>query len=251
LAYASYAMGSKEPNRDDFEVKGAAPLPEFLHDFELGVERKSKRGSWSGNLYYMRYRNQLVLVGNINDVGAYTRTNVPNSYRLGLELQGRMALHRSVILSGNLTLSSNKINDFTERIDDYDNGGTKNNFYKSSDISFSPSVVSSGTLEIIPFKQASLSFTGKYVSRQYLDNTSQRSRSLNPFYVQDIRISYQLEKKFFRSTDFILQLNNVFSKKYEANGYTFSYISGGQQVTENFFFPMAPFNWMLGVNIRI
>jgi iron complex outermembrane receptor protein len=222
-----------------------------MHDFELGVERRSRRWFWSSNLYYMRYRDQLVLVGNINDVGAYTRINVPNSYRLGLELQGKLELHRKVHLSGNLTLSRNRILDYTERIDDFDNGGTKDDFYKSTDIAFSPAVVGGGTLEIIPFKQASVSFTGKYVSRQYMDNTSQRSRSLNPFYVQDIRLSYQLSKRFFKSTDFILQLNNVFSKRYEANGYTFSYIAGGQQVTENFYFPMAPFNWMLGLNIRI
>ncbi len=251
MAYASYAMASKEPNRDDFEVRGAQPRPEFLHDFELGVERRARRWSWSGNLYYMLYRDQLVLIGNINDVGAYTRTNVPNSYRLGLELQGKLELTAAVRLSGNISLSRNKITNYTERIDDFDNGGTKDNFYPSTDIAFSPSLVGGGTLELIPFQKASVSFTGKYISRQYLDNTTQRSRSLNPYYVQDIRMSYQLNNKLFRSTDIILQLNNVFSKKYEANGYTFSYIYGGQPVTENYYFPMAPFNWMLGVNIRI
>ncbi len=251
MVYASYALGSKEPNRDDFEVKGAQPRAEFLHDLELGLERRARRWSWSSNIYYMRYRDQLVLVGNINDVGAYTRTNIPRSFRLGLELQGKWEIHRSVLLSGNLTLSRNRILDYTELIDDYDNGGTKSNNYRSADIAFSPAVTGGGTLEIIPFKQASVSLIGKYVSRQYLDNTSQRSRSLNPYYVQDIRLSYQLTNKVFKSTDIILQLNNVFNKKYEANGYTFSYIYGGQTVTENYYFPMAPFNWMLGINIRI
>ncbi len=251
MAYASYALGSKEPNRDDFEVKGQQPKPEFLHDFELGVERRFRKTSWSVNGYYMRYRDQLVLVGNINDVGAYTRINVPSSYRLGLELQGRAELHRAVQLSGNLTLSRNRILNYTERIYDYDNGGTKDNFYRNSPIAFSPAVTGAVILELVPFKQASVSISGKYISRQYLDNTGQKSRSLNPYYVQDLRLSYQVKNKLFRSTDFILQLNNVFSKKYEANGYTFSYLYGGSLVTENYYFPMAPFNWMLGVNIRI
>ena len=89
----------------------------------------------------------------------------------------------------------------------------------------------------------------KYVGRQYLDNTSQKSRSLNPYYVQDIRLSYLIENKIFKAANIILQLNNVFNKKYESNGYTFSYIAGGL-TTENYYFPMAPFNFMVGVNIK-
>ena len=90
----------------------------------------------------------------------------------------------------------------------------------------------------------------KYVGRQYLDNTSQRSRSLNPYYLQDIRLSYLLEKKIFKETNMILQLNNLFNKKYEPNGYSFSYVYGGSLTTENYYFPMAGFNFMLGVNLK-
>ena len=250
-AYASYAIGGKEPNREDFESGiTQQPKKEFLQDIEMGFENNKKAFSYSANFYYMKYTDQLVLVGNINDVGAYTRINVPNSYRLGLEIQGRLTLCKYANITANLSISKNKIQNFTELIDDYDNGGTKSNFYKSTDIAFSPSVITGGAINFFPIKNAAISLISKYVGRQYMDNTSQQSRSLNPYYVQDIRLSYLMEKKFFKATNFILQLNNVFNKKYEANGYTFSYIYGSL-TTENFYFPMAPFNFMVGINIKL
>lgn len=248
--YASYALASHEPNRDDFESNATQPKPETLHDFELGIENRNRDWFYSANIYYMYYYNQLVLVGNVNDVGAYTRTNTPNSYRMGIELQGSIALGKYVNIAANATFSKNKIKNYTEKIDDYDIGGTKDNFYKSPDISFSPSVVAGGSINFTPAKNAEISLLGKYVSRQYLDNTGNKGRSLNPYYLQDARLSYTTEK-LFKSTSIILQLNNLFNKKYEANGYTFSYVYGGAVTTENFYFPMAPFNFMLGVNVKL
>lgn len=251
MAYASYALASHEPNRDDFESVNSEPRPELLQDIELGVERRRKGSFYSANIYYMKYHNQLVLVGNINDVGAYTRTNVPNSYRLGIELQAKVELTDFANISANCTLSENKISNYTELIDDFDNGGTKNNFYKSTDISFSPAITGTGSINFIPVKNAGISLISKYTGRQYMDNTSQKSRSINPYFLEDVRLSYLLENKLFKATTFIVQLNNVFNKKYEANGYTFSYVYGGAVATENFYFPMAPFNFMIGVNVRL
>ena len=91
----------------------------------------------------------------------------------------------------------------------------------------------------------------KYVSRQYLDNTEDKSRSLQPYYVQDVRLSYSIKKLLFKEWYIIGVVNNVFNKKYEPNGYTFSYISGGKANTENFYFPMAGTNYMLGVNVKL
>ena len=96
-----------------------------------------------------------------------------------------------------------------------------------------------------------ISLISKYVGRQYLDNTTNISRSLNAYYLQDVRLSYLIENKLFKATNIIVQLNNVFNKKYEANGYTFSYVYGSKVATENFYFPMAPFNFMIGVNVRL
>jgi len=249
--YLSYAVARKEPNRDDFEAGTTQqPNAETLYDTELGLEKKGNKFSYGANLYFMQYKNQLVLTGKINDVGAYTRSNIPNSYRAGVELQAKVILNEWMDISANAAFSQNKIFDFSEYIDDYDNGGQKLIQYNKTNISFSPSVVSGYTINFIPTKNAVISLLGKQVGRQYLDNTSQKSRSLNGYFVQDIRLSYLIEKKFFKATNFILQLNNVFNKKYEPNGYTFSYIAGGL-VTENYYFPMAQFNLMFGINIKI
>lgn len=249
-AYFSYAIANKEPNRDDFEAGiTQKPLAEKLNDFELGLEKKYSKFSLEANLYYMLYKNQLVLTGKINDVGAYTRTNIPNSYRLGLELQGKAIVSKHINISANVAFSENKVKNYTEYIDDYDNGGQVVNQYKKTTINFSPAVVAGSTIDIVPLKNSEISFLSKYVSSQYLDNTAQNSRKLNGYFVQDVRLSYSIKNNFTKAFNIILQLNNVFNKKYEPNGYTYSYISGGL-VTENYYFPMARFNWMLGVNLR-
>ena len=249
-AYFSYALANKEPNRDDFEAGiNQQPLAEKLNDFELGLEKKYSKFSFAANLYYMLYKNQLVLTGKINDVGAYTRTNIPNSYRLGLELQGKAIVSKYINISANVSFSENKVKNYAEYIDDYDNGGQVVNQYKKTNISFSPAVVAGSTIDIIPCRNSEISLLSKYVSKQYLDNTAQNSRKLNGYFVQDVRLSYSIKNNFTKAFNIILQLNNVLNKKYEPNGYTYSYIYGGM-VTENYYFPMARFNWMLGVNLR-
>ncbi|MFZ4059089.1 MAG: TonB-dependent receptor domain-containing protein, partial [Ferruginibacter sp.] len=217
----------------------------------LGLEKRTAKYQIAATLYYMKYQNQLVLTGKINDVGAYTRNNIDKSYRAGIEIDGKYQFNSIISIAGNIAFSENKIKNFTEFIDDYDNGGQKTNIYKKSTIAYSPSVVGGATLTIAPIKNAEIHLIGKYVSRQYLDNTTNKQRSLNPYYVQDVRLNYTLEKKAFKKMDIYLQMNNIFNKKYEANGYTFSYIYDGNLTTENYYFPMAPFNIMAGINIGL
>ncbi len=251
-AYISYAVGNKEPNRDDFEASTIQqPIHESLHNIELGVEKRRQQYSYGANFYYMNYHNQLVLTGKVNDVGAYTRENIPESYRLGIELQGMASITPALNITGNLALSRNKIKRFTEYIDDYDTGKQLEVNHKKSDISFSPSIVGGATLNILPFTNTTISLTSKYVGRQYLDNTQDKNRSLNPYYVQDASLNYVLKNKLFKEWRIIGQVNNVFNKMYAPNGYTFSYVSNGAQTSENFYYPMAGTNFMLGVNIKL
>lgn len=249
-AFASYSQANKEPNRDDFEAgAGQQPRPEKLHDWELGLEGKKEIWSWSANLYYMDYKDQLVLTGRINDVGAYTRTNIPDSYRAGIELQGGVVVNPWLRASGNLTFSRNRVKNFTEYIDDYDNGGQKTNFYGETVLSFSPSVTGAATVTFNPVKALSVDLLGKYVSRQYLDNTATLGRSLQPFYTQDIRALYSLGRGRLKKAELIVQASNIFNKKYEPNGYTFSYYSNSQLTTENYYFPMAGRTFLIGLNL--
>ena len=252
FGYLSYALANKEPNRDDFEAGiTQQPKPETLHDFEMGLEKRNYNFSWTATLYYMRYRNQLVLTGKVNDVGSYTRTNIPNSYRAGVELQAKLRPLAWFYASASLSLSENKVKDFKEYLDDYDVGGQKLNSYSRSDIALSPSVVGTATLGFMPTKNWELALPAKYVSRQFLDNTGKESRSLNSFYVQNFRTAYTLHQFIFGEIHLILQVNNLFNKKYEPNGYTYSYIYGGQEITENFYYPMATRNFMAGINLKL
>jgi iron complex outermembrane receptor protein len=250
--YFSYSLANKEPNRDDFEANvHEQPKAESLHDFEMGVEKKDKHYAAGATLYYMFYKDQLILTGKINDVGAYTRTNIPNSYRAGIELQGKIRIRRWLHASGNISFSENKIKNFNEYIDDYDNGGQKNNFYKKTDIALSPSVVAGSNITFIPVVNGEINIISKYVSKQYLDNTGNEKRKLDAFFVNDLRFAYKISRKVFREINIFFQLNNVFNVKYEPNGYTYSYIYGGNTITENFYFPMAGTNIMTGINIKL
>ncbi len=200
----------------------------------------------------MNYHNQLVSTGKINDVGAYTRTNAPQSYRMGIELQAAENFTKWLNASGNISFSKNKIKNFTEYVDDYDNGGQVTYQYHNTDISFSPNTVAAGTLNLIPLKRSEISFLSKYVSKQFLDNTSHLSRSIDPYYVQNIKASYTLTPKhFFKEINFIFQVNNLFNIKYESNGYTYDYFSGGELSVENYYFPMAATNFLAAINIKL
>jgi len=251
-SYFSYSLSNHEPDRNDFEAGGSdQPKPETLNDFELSLEKKNPEYSWNATGYYMLYHDQLVLNGKINDLGEYTRINIPNSYRLGIELQGTAKITDWLNATANIAFSRNKVKNYTEYLTDYDSGGQKSFSYKETDIAFSPSVVGGATINFLPFRNYELSFISKYVSKEYLDNAQHEDRKLNGYYVQNLRMSYSIKSKTVRETDFIFQLNNVFNKKYEPNGYTYSYIYGGQTITENFLFPMATTNFMLAVNIKL
>ena len=248
--YLSYAKASKEPNRDDFETSSNnIPKPEILHDFELGVEQKYKKWNWSCNLYYMHYVNQLVLTGKVNEVFAYTRTNIPKSYRAGVELESRLVVNKWMNVASNLTISRNKIFQFTAYVDDYDNGNQQTKTYNQTDISFSPAILASASINFKALKAIDISFSSKYVGKQFLDNTSGQDKKLNAYFVENLQLSYS--KKFKRHVlDFFVQFNNLLSEKYVANGYTFSYIYGGKLNTENYYYPMATLHCMTGLGIR-
>ncbi len=250
--YLSFSKGQKEPNREDFEAgENQLPKPEKLNDVELSVEKRNANYAIGITGYYMHYKDQLVLTGKINDVGAYTRTNIPKSYRMGIELTASAEINGWINIAGNFSLSRNKVTDFTEYIDDYDNGGQKTNTYSSTDIAFSPNIVGGATANFLFFKNFELSLISKYVGKQYLDNTQNESRKLNAFYTQDARLTYGFSKAFLKDVNIILLANNIFNKLYEPNGYTFSYIYGGNLTTENYYFPMAGRNFMVGVNVKL
>jgi iron complex outermembrane receptor protein len=256
--YASYAVANREPTRSDFTDNPITevPRPERLNNVEAGVRAKSGGFSYAANFYYMGYKDQLILTGQINDVGAYIRENVAASYRAGIELEGAYTFSKTWTLGGNLALSQNKIREFTEYIDDYsvDEFRQETNTYTNTDIAFSPNVVGSAIIEYKSAKNLSLNLLSKYVGRQFLDNTGNEARSLDAFFTNDLRISYVATPRFFKGLEVNLLINNIFNELYEPNGYTFSYfVPGGfgrELVTENFYYPQAGTNFLLGVRMK-
>ena len=258
--YASYAVANREPVRSDFTdaQRGQEPKPESLQNLEAGI--RTQRGSWTYNMnfFFMRYRDQLVLTGQLNDVGAYVRENVPNSFRTGIEMDAAYKLSNKWTLAGNLALSRNKIAEFTEYLDDYSTDDFQQIavVHTNTDIAFSPNVVAAAIVDFKPFRGFEVNLLSKYVGRQFLDNTQNEGRSLNAFMTQDLRFNYSLRPRFVKNLEFTLLVNNILNRLYEPNGYTFSYFvanegnTGRELATENFYYPQAGTNFLAGVKLK-
>ena len=250
--YTSIAVANKEPNRDDFEASATEqPRSEQLVDLETGFEFKRPKYAINANVYYMNYKDQLVLTGKINDVGAYTRTNVPKSYRAGLELQFKYSFNKYFNSSYSITYSQNKIEAFTEYIDDYDQFKQVAIQHKNTNIALSPSLITNRTFNWKPNDKLSVFWTTKYTSEQFLDNTQNKDRKLDAFFINDLNAQWTVMNK--RKFTMLLQVyaNNVLDVQYAPNGYTFSYIYDRTLTTSNNFYPMAGRNYWISLKIDI
>ena len=250
--YTSVAVANKEPNRDDFEASATEqPRREQLIDWETGFEIKRPKYSINANVYYMDYKDQLVLTGKINDVGAYTRINVPESYRTGLELQFKYAFTKKYNTSYSIALSQNKIKSFTEYIDDYDTYTQVAIQHKNTDIALSPRLVTNRTFNWKPNDKLSFFWTTRYISEQFLDNTQNKDRQLDAYFLNDINAHWTVMNKTKFSMLLQLYANNLFDIKYAPNGYTFSYIYDRTLTTSNNYYPMAGRNFWISLKIDL
>ena len=245
-AYFSTAVANREPVRRDFRESTPENRPqvENLVNFELGYRYKGYKLMVNANAYYMHYNNQLVLTGQINDVGDYTRTNVDKSYRSGIEIEAGYRLSKKLSITGNITLSDNKIKTFNEYVDNYDIGGQDTIAHSNSDLAFSPNIIAAAGLKYEPIKNLNISFIGKHVGDQFLDNTSSDTRKLNAYTTFNLQMSYTIKDILFKEMTFGLLVTNLFNESYENNGYTWGYIYGGERVVENFYYPQAGRNFM-------
>jgi len=252
--YASVAVANREPVRADFRENTPENRPEHeqLINFETGYRFKSQKLIANANAYLMWYENQLVLTGQINDVGGFTRTNVDQSYRAGVELDAGYMVLKNLSIAGNLTLSNNRILQFNEFVSNFDNGGNQDVIeHTNTDLAFSPNVIGALAIDYQPLKGLELGWTSKFVGQQFLDNTSSEERKIDAYNFSNFRVSYTLTDVLFKEMTIGVQVNNVFNQLFENNGYTWGYIAGGNRISENFYYPQAGRNFMTRLTIKL
>lgn len=248
--YFSYARAGREPNRNDYEEGN--PRPEYLNDFELGWRYLSgSRVKLNVNAYYMRYKDQLVLTGELNDVGAPIRENSGDSYRIGLEADATVYLSDRWIIRPNIALSDNRNVDFVFRRDgELQHLGNTN-------IAFSPKVVGGNMLTFLPVDNLQLSLLSKYVGKQYMGNIDAESSELDDYFINDFNVQYEIKTNtLFKSIVLNGLVNNIFDVKYESNGYFYTYdddtVNPGSVTTVEGagYYPQAGINFLVGATLR-
>ena len=256
-AYASVAWSHREPERNNFTDNGSYPFPrpEQLLDYELGYNYNGRIWQAGVNLYYMDYTDQFVQTGAVSDIGEALTTNIKDSYRMGVELQAGVSPTKWLTIEANAALSQNKIKDFDEVVEDWDNGTTTIH-YDNSTLSFSPSAILNGFITF-HYKGFDATWHTNYVSRMYLDNTQNLDRSLPAFSTSNVRLGYTMKPGSLPKEAVIsLSFNNIFNKRYAASGWVYSaiYESGGHPNDNRYyqigFIPMSGFNIMGNLTLK-
>ncbi|MBS9773890.1 MAG: TonB-dependent receptor [Tenacibaculum sp.] len=252
-AYLSYARANREPNRDDF--KNGTDQHETLNDFELGYRYNSENIKINANAYYMGYENQLVLTGEINDVGSPIRKNSGKSYRAGIEIDAFFNINNKLIIQPNFSYNHHKNVDFRTEID-----GKIENLGNTA-ISFSPNVIAGNIITYIPTENLQISFLSKYVGEQHMSNLENRingeawgipySDLLEDYFTSDLNVTYEIKpKKIFKYIVLSGLVNNIFNKEYVDRGYFGTYVSKGKTVGYSGYYPQATRNFLIGLTLK-
>ena len=214
--YFSYAKAQREPNRTDYE--NGNPKPEKLDDFELGWRINTPKIKAQTNIYWMEYKDQLVLTGAIDAVGSPIRQNVGKSRRLGIELEMKMNLNSNWLWQTNIALSSNQNLDFYFKRDGVLEGLGK------TQLAYSPNLVGGSAIMYVPSTRFQIGFLSKYVGKQYMGNIDSENSTLEAYFVNDLNAVFTWKpNKWVSEIQWSLLINNIFDKRYESNGYFYTY----------------------------
>lgn len=258
--YASVALGHKEPSRSDIKesvkAQSASDIrPEKLTDYEIGYRLVVSNLSLAANLYLMEYTDQLVPTGKLSETGYVIKENVDKSHRRGVEITASWRPLTLLSFDGNLTLSSNKILDYTQFLDQFDSNWSlvsqKQVSYSKTDISFSPSTTGMAMITLHPFAKTTFSLNGKYVGKQYLDNTSDDIKSVPSYFLVGFSATRSFDLKNNRYLDLHFYADNLLNKKYFSNGWIYSaeFLDGTPYVEEGLY-PQAGINFMFKTSLR-
>ena len=249
--YVSLARAFSEPTRSDFE-NNINIQPEELIDYELGWNFTSEKFYFSSNLYYMKYKNQLVLTGSIDDVGTPIRNNSGESYRKGIELESAYVLSDKINISGNMSFSKNQNINYVTNL----NGQSVN--LGDTEISFSPKLISSVQISYDPSLNFNISLLNKFVGEQYMSNTESDFSRLDSYTTTDLSIKYKFDKTyFFRDIVVTAMINNILNVEYVSNGYYYTYDDTWSDpnlittIEGTGYYPQATRNFLLGITLKL
>lgn len=259
--FASFAIANREPTRTNYTdaTENTWPVPERLFDYEAGYKFKSEKFTAGINLYYMKYKNQLVLTGKTNDIGEMLTENIADSYRGGIELSAAVKPLDWLSWDGSLTLSRNRIKNFSEYVDvfdvNWDWASQQKNDYTNRPIAFSPNVTAN-SLFTFYLKKVEIGLNSFYVGKQYIDNTGSTDRMLNAYFVNNLRVNYTIPVKKIQGITLSLLVNNFLNHQYESNAWVYSYYyQADATTTERYadfgYFPQAGINILAGITIKL
>jgi len=272
--YAFFGRSNKEPNRDDFVDATTAPQHETMNNIEIGYNYRSSKAHFGMNVYGMFYENQLIPTGRINDVGEYPRTNVDESHRLGIEVEGGIQLMKGLELHANATFSQNQITEYVEYIDNWDTGLQETVVHSDTRMAFSPDVIGYAGVSYTlygPFSSSedeklTIGLDHKYVGQQFLDNTENDITSLEAYFYADAFLTYSTSLPSFKvkQLDLTFKVLNLYNEFYESNGWNYRYISedgptpgdpysrgeGNNVISQTGLFPQAPLHFQTSLSLK-
>ncbi|MCR5471957.1 MAG: TonB-dependent receptor [Prevotella sp.] len=258
-AFATVAISHREPERNNFtdNYKYPNPKAEQVIDYELGYSYKAPNFYFDATLYYMDFKDQLVQTGELSDIGEKLTTNIAKSYRAGIELSAGWNICKLLSVEGNAALSQNKIKDFDEKVekDWTKNGATFH--YDNSTLAYSPSAILNGFVDF-HYEGFQATWHTNYVSRQYLDNTENKDRSLPAFSFSDLKLTYTSKVTKVSPLHEVvlgLQFNNLFDAHYATSGWVYSAILSDTHPNENRYYqigfvPMAGRTAMANLTLK-
>ena len=259
-AYASAAISNREPERNNFTDNGAYPAPkaERLFDYEAGYSYSNRDWRIGVNLYYMDYKDQFVQTGQQSDIGEKLTTNIKRSYRMGIELSAGCNVTPWLSLEGNAALSQNKVKDFDEYASVNWDDDWRVIHYDNSTLAFSPSTILNGFANF-HYRGFQAVWHTNFVSRQYLDNTENKDRSLPGYSVTNLSFSYTAQVRKAMGVKGVvlgLDFNNIFARRYATSGWVYSSIveeyghPNDNRYYQIGFIPAAGFTAMCSITLK-
>lgn len=252
--YASVAVAHREPSRSDyedaFEQGLAAPTEERLVDYELGWRYKAEKAQVNTNFYFMNYKDQLVLTGEIDEEGAAIRRNSGESYRLGLEVDATFKVTDFLSIRPNVAISQNKNREYNTFLDG------ESVTFEDTDIAFSPNIIAGNMIRIQPVENLQINVLTKYVGEQYMSNYEVEASKLEDYTTTDLNIQYTWQNApLFKEVIFTGLVNNIFDEEYISNGYYYTYdIPNDDGSTTTYdgagYYPQATINFLVGMTLR-